>query len=64
MAPNTLPDDLSKLKEMVLQEHQRAELYKHRYELLARRAFGQSSEKRKDAPNQQLLFELPAEPEA
>jgi len=35
----------------------------HRYELLARRTFGQSSEKLKGAPEQQLLFELPSEPE-
>jgi len=64
MTSTTLPNDLSALKEMVLQEHQRAELYKHRYELLARRHFGQSAEKRPDAPGQQLLFELPTEAEA
>jgi len=63
MNRTTLPTEIEALQDLVLQEHQRAELYKHRYELLARRAFGQSSEKLKDAPEQQLLFELPTEPE-
>jgi transposase len=65
-----LPNDIEALKDLVIQkhelftqEHQRAELFKHRYDLLARRYFGQSSEKRKDAPGQQMLFELPGEPE-
>jgi transposase len=56
-------DQLAQKHELLAQEHQRAELFKHRYELLARRYFGQSSEKRKDAPGQQMLFELPGEPE-
>jgi transposase len=63
MTLESLPDDLLALKQLVLQEHQRAELYKHRYDLLARRTFGRSSEKLKDSPDQQLLFELPTEPE-
>ena len=70
MNRTTLPTEIEALQQLVLQkheqysqEHQRAELYKHRYKLLARRAFGQSSEKFKDAPEQQLLFELPSEPE-
>lgn len=65
-----LPDDIDALKDLVIQKHemlaqeqQRAELFKHRYDLLARRYFGQSSEKGKEAPGQQLLFELPSEPE-
>ena len=70
MTSGELTDDVQALKKLVLEEHelrvqeqQRAELYKQRYELLARRYFGQSSEKRKDSPDQQLLFELPTEPE-
>jgi hypothetical protein len=58
-----LPNDIDALKDLVIQEHHRAELFKYRHELLARRYFGQSSEKRKDALGQQLLFELPSEPE-
>jgi transposase len=63
MTSSELPDDIAALKERVLQEYQRAELYKQRFELLARRHFGQSSEKLKESPGQQLLFELPSEPE-
>lgn len=72
-----LPNDIDALKNLVIekhelltqkhelftQEHQRAELFKHRYEVLARRYFGRSSEKRQDAPGQQMLFDLPSEPE-
>ena len=70
MTSSELPNDITTLKnliiakhELLLQETQRAELYKHRYELLARRHFGQSSEKLKEPPGQQLLFELPTQPE-
>jgi transposase len=58
-----LPNDIEALKDLVIQEHQRAELFKYRHDLLARRYFGPSSEKRNEAPGQQLLFELPSEPE-
>ncbi len=58
-----MPSDVDALQNLVLQEHQRAELYKFRYETLARRHFGPSSEKRKDAPGQQYLFDLPEQPE-
>ena len=63
MTTTELPNDVHALKELVIkeysarmQEQQRAELYKYRYELLARRHFGQSSEKRQDSTGQQLLF--------
>lgn len=65
-----LPDDVAALKNLVLEnfqrahdEHQRAELYKFKFENLARQHFGRSSEKLGEPPGQQLLFELPARPE-
>ena len=64
-----LPDDVEALKDLVMEnfqraesESQRAELYKFQLENLKRQHFGQSSEKRADPPGQQLLFELPARP--
>ena len=69
MTLEKLPDDLMQLKLLVMEnyqraseEHQRAELYKFQLENLKRQHFGQSSEKRADPPEQQLLFELPARP--
>ena len=59
MTSAELPDDIAKLKEMVLQEHQRAELFKFRWEKMARRYFGPSSEKSQEPSGQQLLFVLP-----
>lgn len=71
MKLEALPEDVAQLKRLVLDEHQRAddehqraELYKFKFENLARVHFGASSEKRNDADGQQLLFELPARPEA
>jgi transposase len=77
MTLEKLPDDLMQLKQLVMDnfqraeqeelraksEHQRAELYKFKFENLARQHFGRSSEKLNDPPGQQLLFELPARPE-
>jgi len=63
MATPELPDDLAAVKEIARREYHRAELYKHRYELLVRHRYGQSSETLKDPPGQQLLFELPTEAE-
>ena len=57
-----LPDDIEALKDLVMENFQRAELYKFQLENLKRQHFGQSSEKRADPPEQQLLFELPARP--
>ena len=73
----SLPDDSTALKTLVMNhyqraeqevlrandEHQRAEMYKFKLENLTRLHFGSSSEKIKDRPDQQLLFELPARPE-
>ncbi len=61
--PN-LPDDIEALKDLVMENYQRAELYKSRFENLTRKHFGPSSEKLQDSPGQQQLFDLPAEPEA
>ena len=63
MTAAELPDDIAQLKERVLQEHQRAELYKFRWEKMVRRYFGPSSEKSHEPSGQQLLFALP-QPEA
>jgi transposase len=70
MTSAELPDDIATLKEMVLNEHQRAEqerqraeLFKFRLEKLTRRYFGKSSEKSQEPSGQQLLFALP-QPEA
>ena len=63
MTLTALPDDVMQLKHLVLENFQRAELYKYRYENLARAHFGRSSEKLSNPPGQQLLFELPARPE-
>ena len=63
MTSTELPDNIAALKEMVLQEHQRAELFKFRLEKLTRRYFGPSSEKSQEPSGQQLLFALP-QPEA
>jgi len=61
-----LPSDIAALKELVLQEHQRAEqekqraeLYKFRWEQMIRRYFGPSSEKSQETSGQTLLFALP-----
>src|SRR6201746_2905508 len=73
-----LPDDIEALKDLVMEnyqranehfekyktEHQRAELYKFKLENLTRQHFGRSSEKLSDSPEQQLLFELPTRPAA
>ena len=61
----SLPDNVDALKTLVLENFQRAELYKQRYDSLAALHFGRSSEKQKsqDPPGQQLLFELPTRPE-
>jgi transposase len=71
MTSAELPEDITTLKEMVIreyqraeQEHQRAELFKFRLEKLTRHHFGPSSEKRPETSGQQLLFELPSQPEA
>ncbi len=58
-----LPNEVEALKDLVIQEYQRAELFKHRHDLLVRRYFGRSSEKRSEDPSQLLLFELPTEAE-
>ena len=58
-----LPDDIEALKDLVLENFQRAELYKFRYDNLVRQHFGRSSEKLGEPPGQQLLFELPTRPE-
>ncbi len=58
-----LPNDMEALKDLVIQEYQRAELFKNRHDLLVRRYFGRSSEKRSEDPSQLLLFELPTEAE-
>jgi transposase len=64
MAPREqLPNDVERLKDLLLAEHQRAELFKYKYDCLAKHFFGPSSEKHKAPPGQQLLFALPA-PEA
>ena len=63
MTLETLTDDVAALKRMVLDNFQRAELYKFRYDNLVKKYFGSSSEKRAEAAGQQLLFELPARPE-
>lgn len=74
----TLPDDVMELKQLVLDnfqraereelrakdEHQRAEMLKFKLDNLIRLHYGVSSEKRNDAFGQQLLFELPARPES
>ena len=64
-----LPDDIEALKDLVMEnfqraesESQRAELYKFQLENLKRQHFGPASEKCADPPGQQLLFELPARP--
>ena len=44
-------------------EAQRAENYKFKCETLLRKLYGHSSEKLQEQPGQQLLFELPTEPE-
>ncbi|MFS8138777.1 MAG: IS66 family transposase, partial [Thermomonas sp.] len=59
-----LTDDVEALKDLVMENYQRAELYKFQLENLKRLHFGSTSEKRSDPPGQQLLFELPARPEA
>lgn len=79
MNPAELPDDIDTLKALVVkehgqfvqereraeQEHQRAELFKYRWEKMARRYFGASSEKSHEPSGQQLLFSLPQpEPQA
>lgn len=64
-----LPDDVMQLKQLVLDnfqrandEHQRAEMLQFKLDTLIRQRYGVSSEKRSDPPEQQLLFELPARP--
>jgi transposase len=74
--PN-LPNDVDALKDLVMEnyqraneylekfksEEQRAENYKFKCETLLRKLYGPSSEKIQEQPGQQLLFELPAQPE-
>jgi len=57
-----LPNDVHALQELLLQADQRIEHLSHQLEMLTRRLYGPSSEKRHDAPGQQLLFALPAAP--
>ena len=78
MTLEKLPNDLMQLKLMVMDhyqraeqeelrakdEHQRAEMLQFKLDNLIRLHYGASSEKRNDPPGQQLLFELPARPEA
>ena len=63
MKIDTLPDDVPALKTLVLDNFQRAEMYKFKLENLTRLHFGSSSEKLPAQSGQQLLFELPARPE-
>ena len=76
MTQLTLPNDIEALKDLVMEnyqranehlekyqsEHQRAEMLQFKLDNLIRQHFGQSSEKRADPPGQQLLFELPVRP--
>jgi len=57
-----LPNDTNALCDLVLALDQRNELLAHQVEMLQRRLYGPSSEKRHDAAGQQMLFELPAAP--
>jgi transposase len=64
MTRPSLPNDIEALKDLVIENYRRAELYKSRFENLTRKHFGPSSEKLQDSPGQQQLFDLPSEPEA
>ena len=57
-----LPNDTNALRDLVLAMDQRVEHLSHQVEMLTRRLYGPSSEKRHDAAGQQMLFELPAAP--
>src|SRR5579862_8149996 len=57
-----LPAETNALQELVLTLDQRNEHLQHQVEMLTRRLYGPSSEKRHDAAGQQVLFELPAAP--
>lgn len=59
----SLPNDVEALKDLVMEQFQRAESYKFKCETLLRKIYGSSSEKSKEQPGQQLLFELPTEAE-
>jgi len=68
MTPAALPDEIGTLKTLVLQEHQRAELYKLRLEALEAKIFGpHRSEKlhREQAAGQQVFefLDLPHPPQ-
>lgn len=58
-----LPDDVEALKDLVMENYQRAENYKLKCETLLKKMYGSSSEKLKEPAGQQLLFELPTRPE-
>lgn len=59
---NALQELLLKFDELLHQADQRSEHLSHQVEMLTRRLYGPSSEKRHDAPGQQVLFDLPAAP--
>ena len=59
---NALQELLLKFDELLGQADQRVEHLTHQVEMLKHRLYGPSSEKRHDAPGQQLLFDLPAAP--
>jgi transposase len=57
-----LPTATNELHDLVISLDQRNEHLQHQVEMLTRRLYGPSSEKRRDAAGQQELFELPAAP--